>query len=217
MIPTDELSPEARKQLASELSGQLAEALKPEREPLKLGLWQIEAELAGLLDLREQAVEDGELPETLAAIDSEIASYHSREVRKVNGTCAAIRGYLDAAGESKKEADRLYDRAKRLEARADLIKANALKAMQAHGVRSLETPTNRLRIQKNGGLEPLDIPEWPRDSSGDFKLLPAGYILPGIPLKTFVAPDTTALRQQLKLGPVPSARLLQRGEHLRCE
>ena len=43
-----ELSPEARKQLASELSGKLAEALKPEREPLKLGLWQIEAELAGL-------------------------------------------------------------------------------------------------------------------------------------------------------------------------
>lgn len=58
---------------------------------------------------------------------------------------------------ARKEAKRLTERADAHRAHFDRIKAATLRAMQDHGVRVLETPTNKLRVQANGGKEPLEI------------------------------------------------------------
>ena len=122
-----------------------------------LTLYSIEAELQQLLDLRETVEEEGALPEELAAIHKQIQEYFAREVKKVDGIAHAYRTYQNAAEQAKNEAQRILERAKVLQAQADRIKASALAAMQAHGITRLETPTNRLRIQANGGVQPLEI------------------------------------------------------------
>ncbi len=39
----------------------------------------------------------------------------------------------------------------------DRLKVNALEVMQRFGVKELRSATNTLRIQKNGGLQPLEV------------------------------------------------------------
>ena len=124
-----------------------------------LTLYSIEAELQQLIDARILAEEDGALPDELAVIDKLLAEYMAREVRKVDGIAHAVRAFQNAAVEAQNEARRINERAKHLEAQANRIKAAALAAMQAHGITRLETPTNRLRIQTNGGVQPLEIHE----------------------------------------------------------
>ena len=121
-----------------------------------LTLYSIEAELQQLIDARILAEEEGALPDELAVIDKLLAEYMAREVRKVDGIAHAVRAFQNAAVEAQNEARRINERAKQLEAQANRIKAAALAAMQAHGITRLETPTNRLRVQANGGVQPLD-------------------------------------------------------------
>lgn len=58
-----------------------------------LSLYSIESELTQLLDYRDSALQEGALPETLAAIDGQIEQYFAREVKKVDGIAHAIRVY----------------------------------------------------------------------------------------------------------------------------
>jgi Gp157 protein len=122
-----------------------------------LSLYQIETELQELLDLRENVVAAGELPETVAAIDSRIQEYIHREVKKVDGICAMLRAFQDAAARARNEAERIFARVKAFEAQEARLRAATLAAMRAHGVTKLETPENTLRIQGNGGLEPIEL------------------------------------------------------------
>jgi hypothetical protein len=131
-----------------------------------LTLYTIETRLSELLQLRELAEEEGEMPESLKVIDDQIDLWMRAEIKKVDGIAHAIRSYKSAAEEAAKEAERLRLRADRLAATADRIRACALAAMQAHGVTKVETPANILRIQKNGGLAPLVIDDPAKISPG---------------------------------------------------
>lgn len=140
------------------MQSEAAIAVHEKRESLPaLSLHRIETELMQLLEAREQAEADGELPENLKVFDVEIQRYVDAEIRKVDGVARAIRAAYSFAEEARFERERLEAREKAWTARAERIKAAALYAMQAAGVKVIETATNKLRLQKNGGLQPLEI------------------------------------------------------------
>ena len=111
------------------------------------------------------------------------------------------------------------------------IKEAALRAMQSRGIKSLETPENKLTVCGNGGVEPLEytgeaaIPDrlctatvtmslrlW-QSLCRDMSEVDCREIL-----KSSTDVDAKAIREALKRGEtVPGAKLLPRGEHLRLK
>lgn len=194
----------------------------------RLSFDAIETQLAELLELRETAEAEGELPETLAVIDKQISEYMAREIKKVDGICHAVRTYEMAAEHDRKESERLTARAKAFEARVERIKETAKAAMLAHGVRVIETPEHTLRVQGNGGLQPLQVldqtllAEHFRTATVTMSLRLLRSICKDLSevecreiYKTETSVDSEALRIELKRGPIVGARLLERGTHLR--
>ena len=190
-----------------------------------LTLFEIEKELQELLDMRDEAVEAGAPPVELEAIDKFLQEYEYHEVRKVDGTAHAITVYNQAADIVEAEIERLQGRAKSLRGRADRIKANALAAMQAFGVRKLETPSHTLRVQGNGGLEPLSVPiaEALPIHLRVYTVTIHGHEMSMIAASTSakikdVSANGPAIRAVIKGGEnVPGAKLEERGVHLRVE
>lgn len=195
-----------------------------------LALYQIEQRLSELLDLRNQAEEDGDA-EALAIIDKQFEEYFLREVKKVDGICHALQAFESAADIADAESARLSMRAKNLRAQHDRIKAATLKAMQDHGVRVLETPTNKLRVQANGGKEPLEVTAVSDKFQDCIVKLPQLLWrailreIPGLLLEEVghnsretQEPNGERIREALRRGEeVPGAKLLPRGFHLRVE
>lgn len=120
-----------------------------------LSLYQIEVQLQQLIEARDEAEAEGD-SQAVAVIDQEIAAYASREVRKVDSIANYIRHCEAQAELASAEAARLKEAAGRWAARAERLEQATLAAMQAHGVRVLESATNRLTVAKNGGVEPLE-------------------------------------------------------------
>lgn len=212
-----------------------SEAAKPYLEGLaKLSLYQIEDNLMELLALSEE--KDLE-PEAAVAIELQVASYFLAEVRKVDRIVAAIRKCQSAAEECRKESARLASVAVAWEMREKRIKDNSKYAMQTHGVRVIETPQHKLRICGNGGLKPLfvdsqrdvdefhdiavtmNLPQWcdmvkAAVQAGVLTEKEASVMEHRFP--SF--PNNDRIREALTRGEtVPGAKLLDRGEHLRCE
>lgn len=120
-------------------------------------LWSVNRELEELLEFREEAIATGAKPEELEAIENQINAYASREVKVVDGIATSIATYKTAAAMVRAEAERLLARADMLEARVDRIKESAKQAMESLGIKKLETPSHFLRVQGNGGVDPLEV------------------------------------------------------------
>ena len=196
-----------------------------------LALYTIEVELSELLALREQAMEEGEPPEAFAAIDARIAEYCSAEVAKVDRIAGAIRACERNEAALDSEIVRLRERKHAWTERRCRIKDAALRAMQSRGIKSLETPENKLTVCGNGGVEPLEytgeaaIPDrlctatvtmslrlW-QSLCRDMSEVDCREIL-----KSSTDVDAKAIREALKRGEtVPGAKLLPRGDHLRLK
>lgn len=236
-----------------------------ERRAISMPLYKILDELMELVALAEEP----ELaPDEREAVANRVAEYISAEVvgRKVDGIAFTLRECLRRAEIATAEAKRIAARAQAWENRAERIKASTLRAMRAHNIRVLESPTNRLRAQKNGGKEPLDVYA-PDEVPDDLKrftvtltgeqyarlralVVEAEEVDFGILLEVLRdargEPDTDRIRAELgmrevcpecegvldvnvtkgcerceNLGhvpvEVPGARILPRGQHLRCE
>lgn len=207
-----------------------------------LTLYDVEAKLAELLAIEASIMEDTEILEgdrslALADIDREIEEYFAREVKKVDNIALAIRTYQFAADEAAKEAERIRQRALRLQATADRIKASTLSALAAHGIKRVETPTNVLRIQGNGGLAPLVIDDPAKlpaglkvatmKVTGDalawlrmyFETKP-GHVHPLLTMaieraEHTLEPDNERIRAAIAQGEEVPAHLGERGSHLR--
>ena len=112
-----------------------------------------------LMELQALAEEPDLTDEEREAIAKHIGEYLSAQVvgRKADGIAATVRECNARATIAAEEAKRLVKHAEEWMARADRIKASTLRAMQEHGVKVIETAGNRLRIQGNGGLQPLDV------------------------------------------------------------
>lgn len=190
-----------------------------------LTLFSIEQQLQELLAFAETA----ETPEEKAAAQAEIDKYVAAQVRKVDGIAHAVRTCQAWAEKAAVEADRLQRLAKSWSARADQIKTSAIRAMEAHGVRVLETPTSRLRVCGNGGVQPMEVdesrvPEAFKDVTVRIDMAAFKWLLSLLSqyrdcLQT-VKFETRLddVRKALLAGhEVPGARLLERGKHLRVE
>lgn len=132
-------------------------AVEAAHRPAKVGsLYSI---LDELVELAALADEPDLADDERLAVHEQIAKYVGAEIagRKVDGIAATIRECKARAAVADEEAKRLAKRAASWLGRVDRIEASTLRAMQDHGVTKLETPTNRLRIQANGGKEPLDV------------------------------------------------------------
>jgi len=182
-------------------------------------LWQIEQSLVDLEELRATLLDEGDT-EAVAAVDGQIQAWLTAEASKVTSYVGLIRSKQATVEAAKAEKARVDAILKAAEADVERLKANALAVMQRFGVKELKAmPGGGLRRQGNGGLEPLDIPDWPKDASGSWKLLPTKDA-PQVYLKIFVLPDTDKIRAALKSGEkmvgTSTVRLLERGEHVRC-
>ncbi len=199
-----------------------------------LPLYKIETELLELLALAE---EPDLSPASKEEVEYQIAAYFTAEIRKVDGIAGAIHHEASAIAEIEDEIRRLKRLLDAREARLERIKGCTLRAMQDHGIRVLETPTNKLTVCGNGGKQPLDVdPERGADEYCDVTVtlpLPvwcdivkaavqarvitegyAGALNSGI----VVAPNNELIRKALSRGQVvPGASLLPRGEHLRVK
>ena len=200
---------------------------------MNLALFQIEEGIERLLDMLDEADASGALPEEKQVIEQALAEYFRAEVKKVDGTCSAYRALTTAVSVVDEEILRLKDRRGALQARADRIKANALEAMQFHGVTKLETPTHSLIVQGNGGLAPLDVNgEILPDHYRDATVIVPRDMVPRL-IETVAQHDVDLarklsvrvdpmgyaperIREALKRGEtVPGAVLKPRGVHLR--
>lgn len=118
-------------------------------------LYNIEATIVSLFALLDEAEADGDA-KAREVIEGQIKEWVGAELRKVDGIATFIRESEHRAELAKEEAQRLADRAKHWQAKADRLRACTMEAMNAHGIRKLETPASSLTVVGNGGLQPLD-------------------------------------------------------------
>lgn len=125
--------------------------------------------------------------------------------RKVDGYAAFITELLSRAEVREKEAERLANRVRIDRNTASFLKDRLKNALAMRGIDKLETDRYRVSIAKNGGKQPVQIP--------DPLAIPAEFTRT-IPART--EPDVDLVRDALVSGAeVPGAILLERGTHLR--
>lgn len=121
---------------------------------MNLSLWNIEAELANLIDLRDQMAEAGE---DVVPCETAIREYCQRELQKVD----AIRSYLKhaemMAAAARSEAEQQAARAKAWQARIDRLKEFCKVTMETWEAKRLDGSTGSILLKANGGRQPVTI------------------------------------------------------------
>ena len=158
-------------------------------------LYSIPPAVAALLD-----APDGELSEAdLAALDSlemELAA-------KAEAICRLVRNSEAEAAAYRAEAERLSRSAQVAASNAARLKEYLRFNLERMGLKSLDAGLFKVRVQANGGKQPIDAPSDP-------------MLLPPQCRRTTVSVDLDVVRSLLESGaPVEGCRLLPRGSHLR--
>lgn len=166
----DALTEPQRKQTAGEFVDALSEEFRtqfigtvtavtvPEQLP-PMSLHQIIPELLALLQAREEAEEEGALPDDLKVYDVEIQRFANAQIKEVNGGARSLRALKAFAQETKLEKERMAAKEKKWNARLERVEAAFLYAMQVNNVKVLETPTNKLSRRVSGGKQALETPD----------------------------------------------------------
>jgi hypothetical protein len=194
MTPAEDLTPEARKQLAGELSNQLAKAIKPEPITTPMSLYRITAEMQELGELlQEVEAEHLELERLgerapiadvirchaeIDAIQTQLRGYLGAEVAKVDSYNGFIKSAIALAAQIKAEEQRLYRSRKAWEAAVERVKAAAVFVMQDMGKKRLEGSHGR-RLRLHPGPVSVEVTE-PAAVPDEFlnftvKMSPAAY------------------------------------------
>lgn len=128
-------------------------------DSMPTSLYQLEAAIVELFALRDEAEHEAD-SQSVAVIDQEIQKWVAAELRKVDGVVSFIRETDVRAHILETEAKRLTRRAQVWRAKGQRVADAALRAMQDHGItKPLHGNSSTLRIQKNGGQEPLELSE----------------------------------------------------------
>lgn len=178
-------------------------AAEESAEIRELSLWTLNRQLVELIAFRDN--EDLTAEET-AAVDGEIRKFVEAEVERVDNLRWYVRHAETMAAAAREEEKRQQRLALTWERRVERVKGFIGAALRAFGKTRAEGKSGRFRLQKNGGILPLDI--------YDEKQLPTKYT----PMVVSYPPDLEAIRRDLEAGvEVPGARLGERGSHLRVE
>lgn len=206
----------------------------------RLSLFQIEAELLGLIDQREDALErmaamspdeltaSPEIGQELSVVEGLIRDYLKREVKKVDGIAYAIKEFQARALAKTAAAKDLEMSAKRDAETVDRIKAMVLEVMQEFGEKKLPGRLFTITRQGNGGVQALNIAQP--------DLVPERYIGVNVTLRLdewkilveqcrptvlglpLLEPYPRMIREALERGEgVMGCKLEERGEHIRIK
>lgn len=127
----------------------------------RLSLFQIESELLGLIDQREDALERArageDVMDELSVVDGLIMAYVKAEVKKVDGIAYAVKEFESRSAVRAQEAAKLHAQANRDAETAKRIKAMVLQVMQEFNEKKLPGKLFTITRQANGGVAPLAI------------------------------------------------------------
>lgn len=181
-----------------------------------LTLHRLDEELTGLLDYRQQRVEDREHPaepEELAACDTAIREYMEQLPRKVDGVAAVLRHFAEQADSAKREIARLRERKRQIEEDAQRLKDYAAAVLErqplpAKGCRRLVGAHSTLMLKGNGSVEPLVIaqPELVPDEYCEWSGKLTSVEMDAIPLDLewrFTRAPSPALVREALIQPCP--------------
>ncbi len=136
-------------------------------------------------------IEDSAIMDTIKAIDEDLED-------KADNYARIIKELQAEAKKFEAEKKRLEDRQKAMENRAKLLNKHLYDSMKLTGKTKFKTGLFSFGIQKNGGLQPIDI---------DAKNVPDEYM--------HKEPDNAKIRQALKEGKeLPFVTLKEYGDHL---
>lgn len=167
--------------------------------PRKQTLLDISADVAALWDLIAECDGDISDPAVEAAVTEWLAEIEGGFEAKVDNYAALIRSIEARAEIRKAESKRLAERARIDEQKAGWLRERLMWAMQRLDRPKVETDRFRVSVQKNGGMQPLEIVG---DVPPEFR-------------RVVSEPDTAAIRTALVEGKeIQFARLLPRGERL---
>jgi hypothetical protein len=204
----------------------------------RLSLFQIEAELLGLLDQREDAEQRHseakdmrlilEIEQELKVIEGLIRDYVKAEVRKVDGCAFAIKEFEARAAARSQEAERMKASADCDAETAKRIKAMVLEVMQEFGEKKLPGRLFTISRQGNGGqqaltivqpdLVPLEFKRVTVELRADVCRQFAEQFAGQYRIVEIVHPDSKGIREALERGEhVMGCRLEDRGEHIRIK
>jgi hypothetical protein len=206
----------------------------------RLSLFQIEAELLQLIDVRDDVLErmsamspdqltaSPEIGAELTTVECLIRDYLKAEVRKVDGCAFAIKEFEARAAARSQEAERMKASADRDAETAKRIKAMVLEVMQEFDEKKLPGRLFTITRQVNGGVQPLTISQPDLvplsckrvtvsirgESVSDFARQFGGQYR----IVDDLHPDQKDIRETLERGEgVMGARLEDRGEHIRIK
>ncbi len=156
-------------------------------------LYELTEDYKKILELMYDGdMDEDTLKDTLELVEFEIeekAENYAKIIKMLEGDATIL----------KNEAERLILKKERLEKRIRLMKDSLKATMVVTGKRKIKTPLFVISIAKNGGLQPIEITGTVPD---EFKITPEPI------------PNNEAIRQALQSGPLPWAKLKERGEHL---
>jgi hypothetical protein len=134
---------------------------------LTLTLFTIDAQLAELIEYRQNRIEDADSPPTaeeLAAVDSEIEQFMSALAKNVDGTAGLLLHWKAQREAINAERARLKALLTRIETRDGWLRDYVAVVMSrqplpAKGPRRLRGNTSELVLRTNGGPAPLLVPQ----------------------------------------------------------
>ncbi len=157
-------------------------------------LYEITGDYLRLLEMleEEESIDPQAFKDTLEGIEGEF------EI-KADGYARVLKELVAEAGKYDAEIQRMTTRRDSLNNRNKMLKQHLYESMKATGKTKFKTDLFSFGIQKNGGLQPLEI-------LPDVEI-PDKYL--------HKEPDNTKIREALKNGAeLPFAVLKERGEHL---
>ena len=177
-------------QQALALSGELAEALRPQLVPARCAapLYEIADHLTALLDTADMASDDQR-----GEIEAEIMAYIGAQVEKVDGIGRALTFFDDQQENAAKEIKRLQTRKGVYERAEERLRQYLAYVMETRELHKLNGETGTLWLR--AGSQSVEIT--------DLEQVPAQYKVVTIE----VVADKTALKAALKAGAVAGAKM----------
>lgn len=172
-----------------------------------MNLYQISEEVSRLSDLLQRDADGEATAEDREALAAYVEGMKTLAEEKADGYAKAIREHQAMAKARREEAMRLRDLADAEDARADRLSRFVCDAMRKMGMDRMHGMVFKLRVQQNGGKQPIDVfaatdeipPQW-QD------------------VTMTVKPDKEKLRAALEAGDAEAAKyacLMERGYGLR--
>ena len=171
-----------------------------------MNLYRISEEVSRLCDMLEQEPMDGseERREAIALVVDGLREHANDSADRY---ATAIREMQATAKCRREEAARLRDLADAADNRADRLSRFLVECMDRIGVPRLEGQLFTLRVQRNGGSQPVDVLVAPEELPDRFR-----------EVTVTVRPDKDAIRKALEAGDEEARKvacLMERGRSLR--